>query len=298
VAKDKDEIPSFEHLNFDGPGPADEPTIEFNFEEPPTEPAAAASSEPAAAPSEPDVAPPDLPTEDYGPLDAAPEGETFEMPEMPETPETLGEGAPESLGGEPAPEYFGDFGAEPPATDAATDAAGLGEGDQGGIEFGASGDAGEELHTEEEHEPEQSEEQLADAVAARKLNTAAMALMAVGGVGVLAGFVLAFLKGVAMWLAVLIGIHYAAPPALLLALGLCLFFAVKNTGGTTTLDSIKQGRVYEAVLAVAFFTLWIAGYCLLGELSTYGYDLKATKVDRGSPTAVAYAGPPSTTAAD
>jgi hypothetical protein len=283
VAKDKDEIPNFEHLNLDGLEPAaehpaaepggkspdqppqelaEEKIIEFTPEEPLPEPTAAAPAEPAAVP-------PEIPAEEFAKVDAGPAGETAEAPS---------DQLPQAPGGEPAPDFLADLGAEP----AATGETHVGEGDRGEIEFGVSGEAGEELKTEEEHEPEQSEEQLADAAAARKLNIAALVLMAVGGLGVVAGFVVAFLKGVATWLAVLIGIHYAAPPALLLALGLFLFFAVKKSGGTATLDSIKQGRVYEAVLAVTFLALWIAGYCLLGELSRYGYDLKATKVDRGA----------------
>ena len=235
MAKDKDEIPDFDHLNIDGLEPAaehpaaqpdeqlpdlplhagEEPTIDFIAQEPGSEPTAAASDEPT-------------PTE-----------ETH-----------AAEGEPEE------------------------------------IEFGISGEAGEEIKAEEEHESEVSEEQLADVAAGRKLNIAALVLIGVGALGVVAAFVLAFLKGVAAtWLAIVIGIHYAALPALLLALGLFLFFAVKKAGGTATLDNIKQGRVYEAVLAVAFLALWIAGFCLLGELSRYGYDLKATKVDRGAPTA-------------
>ena len=191
-----------------------------------------------------------------------------------------GEGSPETPAGEPAPDFLGDFGAEP----APTDEAAAVEGAPGDIDFGISGEAGEEIQAEEEQATEVSEEQLADAAAARKLNTAALALMAVGGLGVVAGFVLAFLKGITTWLAVLVGVHYAALPGLLLALGLFLFFALKKAGGTTTLDSIKQGRVYEAVLAVAFLALWIAGFCLLGELSTYGYDVKATTAPRSTPT--------------
>lgn len=265
MAKDKDEIPNFDHLNLDGPEPAapqpaaessgkppelpqepqpaaEEPTIDFTFEEAGSEPAAAVPVEPV---EEPGI---DF-TVDEPRIEA-------EAAATPAEPASEGDAAPEFV-----PKMPGDD-----------------------IDFGISGDAGEEIHAEEEQTLEVSEEQLADAAAARKLNTAALVLMAVGGLGVVAGFVLAFLKGVTTWLAVLIGIHYAALPGLLLALGLFLFFALKKAGGTATLDGIKQGRVYEGVLAVAFLALWIAGFCLLGELSTYGYDVKATTAPRSVPT--------------
>jgi hypothetical protein len=271
VAKDKDEIPDFDHLHIDGLEPAaqhpaaqpgeqlpdpsphagEAPTIDFVVQEPGTEPSVAASGEPA-------LVPPEGPAAEHAP----------------------GETPADAPAGEPAPDILGEFGVESAPTGEAH-----AEGEPGEIEFGISGEAGEEIKSEEEPAPEVSEEELADAADGRKLRVAAMVLVALGGLGIVAGFVLAFLKEVSTWLAVLIGVHYAALPALLLALGLFLFFAVKKAGGTATLDSIKQGRVYEAVLAVAFLALWIAGFCLLGELSSYGYDVKATTAPRSAPPA-------------
>lgn len=288
MAKDKDEIPNFDHSHLEGPEPAAEtpaavpggmppelpppepaiePTIDFTFDEPSPEAAAAAPGEPAAEP-------PEIPTEEFAAFGVEPTGEMAEAP---------GEHPPEAPGGEAGADVVDEFDIQADTAGEMPDAAE----EHGEIEFGVSGEAGEELKAEEEPEPEQSEEQLADAVAARKLNITALVLMGVGGLGVLTGFIFAFLKGVTTWLAVLIAVHYAALPAMLLAMGLFLFFALKKSGGTATLETIKESRVYEAVLAVAFVALWIAGFCLLGELSRYGYDLKATKVDRGTTSAPA-----------